>query len=528
MIEHDGGPATAPGTRTSGGAGRARYGGLVLLGAASGALTGLAHAPWSVWPAALVGMVLALWVFRRAGGFLRGAGTGFAWGIAFGAVTMRWLLALDPFAFGLVPVLSVYWAVAAGLVARFSGRLADGRWVWASAAAWTAVEAVRGRWPLSGFEWGQLGWATADLPLRHAAAVVGSLGVTALVVAVAGAVVVAAEDRRSLRPLAGTVGAAVVLGLVGAVGWTSPSGSIDVGIVQIDDPCPGSFAVDCPDFGQAQLDRFVAGTRSLEGTYDILLWGEGTLRAPTAEETGDVVAESIELPAPLASGVANRAGPGRFYQRNILFDTDGGVLAVYSKRVPVPFGEYVPWREVLGGIADVGRLVPTDLVPGDGPVALPLPVDGEVVDLGTVVSWEVTFSRLVRDAAGVGEAVVTLTTQGSYGPRQPVSDQLIAAARMRAAETGKAIAIAATTGRSVIVLPGGALASEPTALYGADTLEGTLPLRTGSTPFARWGDAPVALLAAVGTVVATVRTTSRRWGSAAHRDSEADSMPSAG
>ena len=60
-----------------------------------------------------------------------------------------------------------------------------------------ATRRARARFPLSGFEWGQLGVATADTPLRRAAAVVGVLGVTAALVAVAACVAVLLPGRGS-------------------------------------------------------------------------------------------------------------------------------------------------------------------------------------------------------------------------------------------------------------------------------------------------------------------------------------------
>jgi apolipoprotein N-acyltransferase len=470
---------------------------LLLVAGGGGFLAALAFPPLSVPAVALLGTALGLWAMLRAETARVGAACGFLWGVAFGAALFRWALALDLVAYlALVPVQAAFWAVTGALVHVVGRRTSGGWWVLGAAAAWTTVETVRFRWPLGGFEWAQLGWASADLPTRHAAAIVGTIGVTALTVALAAGLASLAIDRRRWRPLAVAAAATVALSGLGALGWTSPNGSLHVGVVQIDDPCPGAFAADCPGLAARQLDAFADGLEKLETDPDLMLWGEGTLREPTAEEAGEsAVRATTGLPAPLLSGTVNRGGPGRFYQRNVLYDTDGGVLAVYSKRQPVPFGEYVPFRDVLGGIGDVGRLVPTDLVPGEGPVAMPVPVGDETVDLGTVVSWEVTFSRLVRDAARVGEAVAVLTTQGSYGPDQPVSDQLIGAAQLRAAEFGQSMVIAATTGRSVVVLPGGALASTPTALYAADTMEAEVPLRVGRTPFAWWGEAPVIVVA---------------------------------
>lgn len=483
---------------------------LVVVAAVGGALATLSHPPQR-WPGmAVVGAALGMWSLWRSGGALRGTVCGLAWGLAFAALLFRWAAALDVVALvALASLQALFWAGAGAAISVLARRSSTTGTVIASAAVWTLMEALRARWPLGGFEWGQLGLAAADLPIRSAAAIVGTLGLTALgALVAAGLAGLAVDPARAWKPLLAALAAVGALSVLGGLEWTEASGSLDVAVVQVDDPCPGAFAVDCPDFRQRLLDSHVEGTDSLEGDYELLLWGEGTLRGETAGEAGAAAAEAMggRLPAPLLAGVANPGGPGRFHQRNVLYAVDGEALDTYDKRHPVPFGEYVPLRSVLGSVGDVGRLVPTDIVRGERAVAMSVPTDGGTVDLGTVVSWEVTFSRGVREAGALGEAVATLTTQASYGPGQPVSDQLLGAAQMRAAELHKAQVIAATTGRSALVAPDGQLQG-PTALYAADSLTARVPLRSGLTPYARLGELPVVALAAlaVGLVMLLVR-----------------------
>ena len=462
----------------------------------SGALTTLSFPPTRLPGAVLLGAAAGMWAMARMPSGRRGAACGLAWGLGFGSLMFRWALELDLVAYlGLVPLQAAFWALTGAAVARTARSGLDGRWVVTVAAVWTLVEAIRARWPLSGFEWGQLGLASADLPVREAAAVVGALGLTGLTVAVAASLVVLANRPARWRPLALSILAVGVLTGVGMLPWTSDDGELTVAVVQVDDPCPGEFAADCPNLRARLLEALVAGTAGLEDEPDLLLWGEGTLRADSPEEAGEVLHQDAgTLPAPLLAGITNPGEPGRYHNRNVLYDTDGEVLAHYSKRKPVPFGEYVPWRSTLGGIAEVGRLVPSDAIPGED--AVPMDVSGgRSATLGTVVSWEVTFSRLVRDAGRVGQGVAALTTQASYGPDQPVSDQLLGAAQLRAAELDQPVIVAATTGRSAVAMPGGELVGS-TALYAGDTLEIDVPLRSGSTPYALWGEVPIIVVAA--------------------------------
>ena len=363
---------------------------------------------------------------------------------------------------------------------------------------------------------------------------VGGVGLTGLLVATAAALGVAVGERRwrSWRgsvPLVTVVVALVAVTAVGSVWWTTPGQVIQVALVQADKPCPGDFAQNCPGYGDELLDSYLESTARLPSTPDLIIWGEDALRgAETLDDVGaHFVASAGRLAAPLLAGTGTSAGPGRFYRWAALFDTDGTPLGGYAKRRPVPFGEYVPLRSVLGGISDVGRLVPSDLMPGRDASPLAVPVDGEIALLGTVVSWEVTFSRLVRDVAQDADGLVTLTTVSSYDTAA-ASDQLLAAAQLRAAEQQKPMAVAATTGQSAMILASGEVIAK-TALLQADQAIADMPLRAGLTPFGRTGDAPVGLIAATLLASAIVRVWQRSDttsdGTGRHIETAAASIP---
>ena len=491
---------------------------LMAVALVSGALTALAFSPTSVVAFAVLGPAAALWACAQARSGRRGALCGLAYGAAFAYASYRWMLELDVIAYVVLSLLqAVFWAFT-GLVTARMAQLPRGWWVAAVTATWTLAEAARARFPMSGFEWGQLGIATADTPLRRAAAVVGVLGVTALLVAVAAGLAVMVMDRR-LRSGAPLGLSALALGLLVALGtvtWTTPDGTLQVAVVQSENPCPGAFAEDCPGYIDVLLETYVAGTAALRATPDLVVWGEDALvGAETLDAVGRQFVDGFgPLRAPLLAGTATPAGPGRFYRQVALFDRDGTPLDDYAKRQPVPFGEYVPFRHLLGGISDVGRLVPSDAVPGRDTSPIVVPTGGDPALLGTVISWEVTFSRLVRDVGRDANGLATLTTVSSYG-RSAAPEQLLDAAQMRAAEQQKSMVVAATTGTSGVILPTGEL-PETTALLRADSLTADMPLRAGLTPFGRTGDLPAVVLAAAALSLAVWRArTARRNGTAA-------------
>jgi apolipoprotein N-acyltransferase len=463
-----------------------------------GLATAAAYQPFGVWPLGAAGLLVGLWTLRRAPGWRSGAALGMAFGVGLFGGLFVWSLRFGVLAYAtLVATQAMFPAVAGALAA--SRTRSRGVWMLVVAGAWTLAEAARARWPLGGFEWGQFAHAAADLPVRVIATVIGSLGLTGALVALAAAAVVATEPgslRARLRPLAATLAALTSLVGLGGLPWTQPTVEVTVAIVQADPACPGRSLADCPEQRGSYLQQFTEVSTALPGNPDLLLWGEGALASRTPADAGaEVLRRTGGLPAPLLAGVTTPVGPGHFYNRNVLYDAGGRVLDSYAKRHPVPFGEYVPARSLFGGIGDAGRLVPRDMIPGSGPGWLTTPVG----PVGTVSSWELSFARHVRTAAAGGSAVVTLTTQSTY-EREAVSDQLLAIARVRAAELGKPMVVAATTGRSALIPAGGA-SGTTTRLYAVDDLFGEVTLTEGRTPFAATGEAPAVLVAAMVVLV---------------------------
>ena len=467
--------------------------------AAAGTVAALALPPVDVSFLVILGVAGGVWLASGARSPLVAAASGLFFGLGHFGTALIWSATFGAGVWLVLAVSQAVFWVPVGWMSWRSRLLSPSRRIVAVASSAVLAEAVRVRVPLGGLEWAQLGVAAHDLPLRHAAGLVGALGLTGLVVAAAVALTLLFDPnggRGRWRPLAATIAAASVVTLVGGSPWTRSVGTLDVAIVQADAPCPGRAAVDCPDDREQLLAQLSSATADLRPRPDLVVWGEGVLSAATPEAAGLELGQlSPPLPSPLLVGVTSPTSDGRFYNRNILFSSDGEVLGSYAKRHPVPFGEYVPARRYLGGMAEVGRLVPNDLLPGTTPGRLAL----DDMVLGTVSSWEVSFSRLVRDVGIQSQAVFVLTTQATYG-RAAVSDQLLRAAQLRAAELQRSVVVAATTGRSVVVDADGTLGTS-TRLYAGDVLEDTVDLRSGATPFARFGDVPILIGALAGLLV---------------------------
>jgi apolipoprotein N-acyltransferase len=197
---------------------------LVSVALLAGAATSLAFAPADWIPLAVLGPALGLWAAVEARTGVLGAVCGLAYGIAWSFSTLHWMFELDPLAaVALAFIQSVFWAPTGAVAAVGAQRLGPAWWVAVTSATWTVSEAARARIPLTGFEWGQLSMATVGLPLRRAASVVGALGMTGLVVALAAVLVVLTwrRDGHVARVVAGLLVVIAAMVGLGTVTWTA-------------------------------------------------------------------------------------------------------------------------------------------------------------------------------------------------------------------------------------------------------------------------------------------------------------------
>ncbi len=452
------------------------------LGAGLALTAGLPPFGW--WPLALAGAGILAFVLRGRAPAGRLA-VGAAAGVGFLGPGLLWMTEFHLAGFVLAVVLQV------GLFALGPAAVPAGRGqALALPAALVLVEAFRGVWPFGGVPIATLAQTQVGGPLAFASRLGGGLLVAALV-GVAG-VGLAALGRRAWAT--GGVGAGVVVTLVVA-GLVAPSGrdvgAIDVAVIQGGGP-RGLRAVDNPS--ARGLEAALKATERLPSGVDLVVWPENavTVESELAGSSADdtVGAAARRLRATLVAGVVERQGD-RFRNLAVVWGPDGAVIDRYEKNQRVPFGEYVPWRSLVGRFADL-RAVPRDAFVGEGPGLLATPAG----DLGVVISYEVFFPRRARAAVSAGGEVLLVPTNASSYPTTQMPALELGAARLRALETGRVVVQAAPTGFSAFVGPDGAVRRQ-SDLGASAVLTARVELRTGATPYTRAGDTPFVALAGV-------------------------------
>lgn len=184
-----------------------------------------------------------------------------------------------------------------------------------------------------------------------------------------------------------------------------------------------------------------------------------------------------------APRVSDAGDPARLWNSLFAIDGGGNILATYDKRHLVPFGEYLPMRDILGAIG-VEKLVygPMDFSPGTGSAVLGLP---GLPAFRPLVCYEVIFPGEIAAGAVRPAWILNITNDGWYG-RSPGPYQHLDSARFRAVEQGVPLVRVANTGISAMIDPYGRVVGK-LDLDKRGILDVALPLPLAqATIFLRW------------------------------------------
>ena len=480
----------------------------VALALCFGIVTALGFEPYAWWPLLFPGVaglsLLALGTRRLWQALLIGLG----YGLGYMGLGLDWMAAIFLEALvGIVLATALFYVLLAGLI-HLLRKLPW--WQVPVACCWVLVEAIVSRWPFDGFGWMRLGYTMVDTPLNGLYPVVGVVGVT-FAVALLAQFLLWLADRRGWLPLTAT---ALVVVLLGAVSWagsrvpTAPvaGDAVRIGWVQGGAPGGGVYGI-----GPARTTTksHLAGTVALmdevqagrQPRPDFIVWPEnGTDMDPYKDaETGSYVKKALQVAgAPIFAGtILDGPGKGERQTASLWLDPERGELTRYTKRGIVPFGEWVPYRDLLLPLVPELAYVGPQSIPGTEPGVVKVKVGGEPLALGVMICYDVSFDSYSYDTIRYGGQVLVVQSSNAMYQGTGQIDQQFAMTRARAAELRREILVVTTSGVSGLILPDGSVSWSVTT-PGAATGVVTLPRRAGLTPVVSVAPVLEAGLAALG------------------------------
>jgi apolipoprotein N-acyltransferase len=507
----------------------------------AGALSVLAMAPFNAWPVLFLTFPVMVFLIDGAGaGKWRGvpaaAFAGWWFGLGYFVVGLYWIgyaflvdastfAWLMPFALlGLPAYLALFTALG----------FAMARLIWTGEASRVIVLAVSltiGEWlrgeVLTGFPWNAFGYALSEsLALAQTASLIGLWGMTFLAVAIFSSPALLIEGgSRGRTPWIAPAMAVLVLVAMGIFGVvrlslhpTSTVANVKLRIMQPDLQQDEKFNYSAK---AAVMQKYLALSDRASGPQstgvrdaNILIWPESAFPFFLTREADAMAQIAGLLPkgAILITGSVRAPDlpPGtriaRAYNSIYVIDHDGNVLSVYDKLHLVPFGEFLPFQNLMerlgfeqltrvqGGFI-AGTVRRTMAIPG-APRALPL------------ICYEAIFPAHIAAREDRAGWIVNLTNDGwfgnSTGPYQHLQQ-----ARLRAVEQGLPVVRAANTGISAVIDPLGRIVAR-LGLGVEGVLDSTLPAAIAPTIYARFGDIPVAIIVLVALIFLIRRRLAKR------------------
>ena len=466
----------------------------ILLAFALGALSVLGFAPFYIFPIpifAIAGLCY-LWLKTStpAGAWL----LGFSYGLGLYCVGIYWIY-ISLHDFGGMPwwfagfstlCLCAFMALFVGLVGYFGKRLG---WLWLSIPVlWGLSDWIRS-WIFTGFPWLTMGYSQVPhSPLAGYMPLVGVYGVSVIAVLVA-ALIAVWLTKPSLIFKRNSIAAFTLIIVAGnvlkVVEWTTPIGApISVAFVQ------GNIAQDTkwsPEKAQSTIDQYLSMAKA--STAKLIILPEtalpvissqldpnvkSALTAHAKQNNGDIIVGMVEF----------NENTNEYFNSALSFGS--APTQIYSKNHLVPFGEFIPLKQVFGWIYRDWLNMPLSDLSRGGTQQKPMNLVGQKVAVN--ICYEDVFGEEIIHQLPEATLLVNISNDAWYG-KSYAAHQHMQFSQARALETGRMMLRATNTGATAAIDPKGyVLAHAPHDVQ--ITLDVTAQGYTGSTPYIRWGNWP--------------------------------------
>ena len=317
------------------------------------------------------------------------------------------------------------------------------------AALWAVIELLRSAYPWGGFSWGLLGYSQNSGPLVQYARV-GNFALVAFVLVLIAAL--ASEQK-----LFGKFWQKSLLLMLIIAGYLFPAPEVvnyvRIGVVQ------GGVASDLtPEYAKPSevFLNHLAQTRTHASALreaDIVVWPENsvTLHSDSTATERQIQEIVDEIDKPFLIGAVRDGLDGRPENVVTLWLPRIGQTESYIKNHLVPFGEYIPLRNLLAPHIDRLDQIPNDFVRGSGSGVM----DVADIKVGVAICFEVSdqphLTRLADDGADI---FVAASNNATYlGTQQPA--QQFEISRFSAIAHQRSMVIATTSGVSGVVSASG-------------------------------------------------------------------------
>jgi apolipoprotein N-acyltransferase len=206
---------------------------------------------------------------------------------------------------------------------------------------------------------------------------------------------------------------------------------------------------------------------------------KSSLTAHAKQNDGDILVGLVQ-----ANSSVNQPDFVRYYNSAISFGS--AETQYYSKNHLVPFGEFIPLKQILGWIyRDYLHMPLSDLSRG-GTQQKPMNLANQKIAVN--ICYEDVFGNEIIRQLPEATLLVNISNDAWYG-QSYAADQHMQFSQARALETGRMMLRATNTGATAAIDQHGYILAQAPH-FTKTTLNVTAQGYTGSTPYVRWGNWP--------------------------------------
>ncbi len=489
-----------------------------LAAAFVGALTTLAFAPFKLWFVAIFSPLLLLLLLEKQNA-KKALAIGFGWGVGQFSIGISWVhISIDTFGglpkFAglalmclLICYLSVYPALFAATLNRWFPRSNLIRFLLAAPSLWLITEWLRA-WVMTGFPWLWLGYSQVGSPLNVFAPLGGVDSISYIIWLIAGAIALAIT-KKHWHFLALPVGIFALAGALDLVQWVKEDEKNTTKFALIQ----GNISQDLkwlPSQRWPTIMKYMDLTRA-NWDADVIIWPEAAIPAfenelpsflSNLDSAGRLNKSSI------ITGIVTSTSRENFYNSVIALGENQqeqynpNTQPKYHKHHLLPFGEFVPFSNILRPIAPLFNLPMSSFSRGSF-VQENIEANGR--HFAPALCYEILFNEQVRlNITEETDYILTLSNDAwfgdSIGPHQHME-----IAQMRALELGRPVVRSTNNGITAITDHKGNI-THSISQFTTEVLTAEVTSVTGMTPYRILGVWPLYLIVLVSLLLAYSNT----------------------
>jgi len=379
---------------------------------------------------------------------------------------------------------------------------------------WVSTEYLRSHAGFMALPWSLIGHSQyLNLPILQISSLTGVYGISFLIVMVNVMfykIILSLFDRRSnpgsvrtfpVRDIIITSLAIILSTAYGFIIISERGQEETIPVTVIQGNIPQQIKWD-PEWRKRNIEKHIRLSKesAFSQKSSLIVWPETSVTIPLnayfyAMKVIPELSKDLDTYLLIGGSQSPKFGSGEFkmthnFNTAFLFSPDGRFKGKYQKIYLLPFGEYLPYENVLPWPRGFRRLIDETgtVIPGKEYTLLEL----DRVLFGALICWENIFSDLFRQFVKRGARfMVNLTNEAWFGDTAAPT-QFLAMNVFRAAENRVSIVRSANTGISCFINPYGQIMGkiekDGRDIFVEGYLTMAIPLSKGTTFYTRYGD----------------------------------------